>query len=79
MNRGKRQLYFARVRERHGGENGSMTYVVLARSSAEALRAIRRERGPEWTVQFLPEFLAPPDLIQRLGLMDGRARRLEPD
>ena len=79
MSPGKRQLYFARVRAREGVEKGSITYVVLARSTAEALRAIRKERGPEWTVQFLPEFIAPRDIIERLDLLDGRARQLEPE
>jgi hypothetical protein len=79
MNLGKRQLCFASVRARQGGGKGSMTYVVFARSTPEALQAIRKERGPEWTVQFLPEFIAPRDIIERLGLTDGRARRLEPE
>jgi hypothetical protein len=56
-----------------------MTYVVFARSTPEALRAIRKECGLEWTVQFVPEFSAPRNIVEQLGLMDGRARRLEPD
>jgi hypothetical protein len=79
VNLGKRHLYFASVRAQHGGEKGRMTYVVFARSTPEALRAIRKECGLEWTVQFVPEFIAPRNIVEQLGLMDGRARRLEPD
>ena len=76
MRRSARRVpYFAQVDARQAGS--SLTYVVLACSRAEALQAIWKELGPEWTVQLLPEFIAPRDIVERLGLSDGRARRVQ--
>jgi hypothetical protein len=75
------QLYVARVRPRHerlGTVPLTATFVVYSASTADALRAIRKERGPEWTIQFMAEDELPlVGLVDRTGLKDGRARALD--
>jgi hypothetical protein len=72
----RRRIYVARVSRRDSHE-ASVKYVVLARSSHEAVRVIRKECGPEWTVQMLPEYIVPHDILGRLNVLDGRAKILE--
>jgi hypothetical protein len=72
----RRKIYVARVSRRDSHE-ASVKYVVLARSSHEALRAIRKECSPEWTVQLLPEYIVPRDILGRLNVADGRPKILE--
>ena len=76
MGAARRKVYVARVSRRDSHE-ASVKYVVLARSSHEALRAIRKECGPEWALQFLPEYIVPRDTLGRLNVADGRAKILE--
>ena len=75
----KRRLFVAHVSlgDAGGPPTGSfdVTYAVLALSPAEAMRAIRKERGWHCTVRFKEDHGLPEaETIERLGLQDGRAR-----
>jgi hypothetical protein len=55
-----------------------MVYAVLASTPGDAVRAIRKEYGYECTVEFdNNRSFKEAEIINRLGLEDGRARSLE--
>jgi hypothetical protein len=79
--RSKRRVYVANVRCRDSEQPASaapMVYAVLASTPGDAVRAIRKEYGYECTVEFdNGHSIKEAEIIDRLGLEDGRARSME--
>ncbi len=79
-NQGSRQLYLASVTATEPETPNralNILYVVLASSARDAARAIQGKRGKECRIELQCRHDLPvAATIERLGLLDGRARVL---